>query len=95
MLAILFILQLSILPSWGADTVLLDRLTSSEAEDLDIQIPADVPPGYHEVVIEVLRLTSSVQYRQNHLTRDDKQFRQPTCGVLQFLSILVDFGIRY
>ena len=53
MLAILFILQLSILPSWGADTVLLDRLTSSEAEDLDIQIPADVPPGYHEVVIEV------------------------------------------
>ena len=53
LLATLFILQLSILPSWGADTVLIDKLTSSEAEQLDIQIPADVPPGYHEVVIEI------------------------------------------
>jgi hypothetical protein len=53
LLAVLFILQLSILPSWGADTVLVDRLTSAEAEELNIEIPADVPPGYHEVVIEV------------------------------------------
>ena len=53
LLATLFILQLSILPSWGADTVIIDRLSSSEAEDLNIDIPADVPPGYHEVVIEV------------------------------------------
>lgn len=53
LLATLFILQISILPSWGADTVLLDKLTSSEAEELNIEIPADVPPGYHEVVIEV------------------------------------------
>ena len=53
MLATLFILQISIMPSWGADTVVLDRLTTAEAEQLDIQIPADVPPGYHEVVIEV------------------------------------------
>lgn len=53
LLATLFILQLSILPSWGADTVLIDKLTSSEAEELNIEIPADVPPGYHEVVIEV------------------------------------------
>ena len=53
LLATLFILQLSILPSWGADTVIIDRLSSSEAEDLNIDIPADVPPGYHEVVIEI------------------------------------------
>jgi hypothetical protein len=53
LLATLFILQLSILPSWGADTVLIDRLTSSEAEELNIDIPTDTPPGYHEVVIEV------------------------------------------
>jgi hypothetical protein len=53
LLAVLFILQLSILPSWGAETVLIDKLTSSEAEQLDIEIPADVPPGYHEVVIEI------------------------------------------
>ncbi len=53
MLAVLFILQISILPSWGAETVLIDRLTTVEAEELDIEIPADTPPGYHEVVIEV------------------------------------------
>ena len=53
LLAVLFILQVSILPSWGADTVLIDKLTSSEAEQLNIEIPADVPPGYHEVVIEI------------------------------------------
>jgi hypothetical protein len=53
LLATLFILQLSILPSWGADTVLIDKVTSAEAEQLDIKLPNDVPPGYHEVVIEV------------------------------------------
>jgi hypothetical protein len=53
MLATLFILQISIMPTWAAETVLLDRLTSAEAENLDIQIPAEVPPGYHEVIIEV------------------------------------------
>ena len=53
LLATLFILQLSILPSWGAETVLIDRVTSAEAEELNIEIPADVPPGYHEVIIEI------------------------------------------
>ncbi|CAN2230013.1 hypothetical protein MCEMRE182_01445 [Candidatus Nanopelagicaceae bacterium] len=52
-LATLFILQLSILPSWGADTVIIDRLTVAEAEELNIDIPSETPPGYHEVVIEV------------------------------------------
>lgn len=53
LLAVLFFLQLSILPTWGAETVLIERLTSSEAEQLDIEIPAKVPPGYHKVIIEV------------------------------------------
>jgi hypothetical protein len=53
LLAVLFILQLSILPSWGAETVLVDRVTSAEAEELKIDIPTSVPPGYHEVIIEV------------------------------------------
>jgi hypothetical protein len=53
LLATLFILQLSILPSWGAETVLIEKLSSTEAEELNIEIPADVPPGYHEVVIEI------------------------------------------
>lgn len=53
LLAVLFILQLSILPSWGAETVLIERLTTAEAEELKIDIPTSVPPGYHEVIIEV------------------------------------------
>jgi hypothetical protein len=53
LLATLFFVQLSMLPSWGAETVLIDKLTSAEAEKLDIEIPGDVPPGYHEVVIEI------------------------------------------
>jgi len=52
-LALLFALQISVLPSWAADTVLIDRITSAEAEELDIEIPASVPPGYHEVEIEI------------------------------------------
>lgn len=53
LLAVLFILQISILPSWGAETVLIDRITSSEAEELNIEVPGDVPPGYHEITVEV------------------------------------------
>ncbi len=63
LLASLFILQLSILPSWGADTVLIDRVTSAEAEQLDIELPNDVPPGYHEVVIEVSDETGVVEQK--------------------------------
>ena len=53
LLASLFFLQISIMPSWGAETVLVDRLSSAEAEQLDIEIPTSVSPGYHEVIIEV------------------------------------------
>jgi hypothetical protein len=42
-----------VLPSWGADTVLIDRITQSEAEDLDIQIPPETPSGFHQIQIEV------------------------------------------
>lgn len=46
-------LQLLTMPSWAKDTVVIERITQSEAETLDIQIPEDVPPGHHEVQIEV------------------------------------------
>ena len=52
-LALLLITQISVLPSWGADTVLIDRITQSEAEELDIQIPPETPSGYHQIEIEV------------------------------------------
>ena len=52
-LALILITQISVLPSWGADTVLIDRITQSEAEELDIQIPPETPSGYHQIQIEV------------------------------------------
>ena len=53
LLLVLLFLNLSVLPSWSADDVIIDRITKSQAEDLDIQIPNDVPPGFHSVEIEV------------------------------------------
>ena len=61
LLATLFILQLSILPSWGADTVIIDRLTNAEEEEFNIDIPAETPPGYHEVIIEVSDATDVLE----------------------------------
>jgi hypothetical protein len=53
LLLVLLFLNLSVLPSWSADSVIIDRITAAEAEELDIQIPDDVPPGFHSVEIEV------------------------------------------
>jgi hypothetical protein len=52
-LALVLITQISVLPSWGADTVLIDRITENEAEELDIQIPPETPSGFHQIEIEV------------------------------------------
>ena len=53
MLLVLLMLNLSVLPSWAGDSVIIDRITQAQAEDLNIQIPNDVPPGFHSVEIEV------------------------------------------
>ena len=53
LLALVLITQLSVLPSWGKDTVLIDRITQNEAEQLDIQIPPETPSGFHQIQIEV------------------------------------------
>ena len=53
LLLILLFLNLSVLPSWSADEVIIDRISAAEAEELDIEIPFDVPPGFHSVEIEV------------------------------------------
>ena len=52
-LALILITQISVLPSWGKETVIIDRITQSEAEELDIQIPAETSPGFHQIQIEV------------------------------------------
>jgi hypothetical protein len=52
LLAIILI-NFSILPTFGADDVIIDRITQSEAEQLDLTIPENVPPGFHSIEIEV------------------------------------------
>jgi hypothetical protein len=52
LLAIVLI-NFSILPSFGADNVIIDRITQSEAEELDLTIPDEVPAGFHAIEIEV------------------------------------------
>ena len=52
LLAIILI-NFSVLPSFGAENVIIDRITQSEAEELDLTIPDDVPPGFHSIEIEV------------------------------------------
>ena len=49
LLLTIIILNFSVLPSSVAveKNVVIDRLTQSEAEDLDIEIPDSVPPGFH------------------------------------------------
>ena len=48
-----FLVLLSISPAFGADEVILDRLTKSQAEELNIVIPNKTPPGFHSITIEV------------------------------------------
>jgi hypothetical protein len=52
LLAIILI-NFSVLPTFGADNVIIDRITQKEAEELDLTIPDDVPPGFHSIEIEV------------------------------------------
>ena len=55
LLAVFLLLNFAILPFGSAeDQVIIERITEKEAEDLDISIPDDVPPGYHTITIEVL-----------------------------------------
>lgn len=71
LLAIIF-LNLSVLPSFAVEQkVVIDRLTQSEAEDLDIQIPDDVPPGYHSITIEVYDDNGTVSQKDIEFCKDE------------------------
>ena len=37
----------------AAGEVIIDRLTTQQAEDLNIVIPYKTPPGFHSITIEV------------------------------------------
>ena len=77
LLAIIF-LNLSVLPAFSAEQkVVIDRLTQSEAEDLEIEIPDDVPPGFHSITIEVYDDNGTVSQK-------DIQFCKDENGVVQW-----------
>jgi hypothetical protein len=52
--------------------VVIDRLTQSEAEDLDIEIPDSVPPGFHSITIEVYDDNGTVSEKEIEFCKDEK-----------------------
>ncbi|MEY2628899.1 MAG: hypothetical protein RL066_715 [Actinomycetota bacterium] len=74
-LALLFILLLNflVLPSAEAkQEVVIDRITQAEAEDLNIEIPDDVPPGHHSITIEVYDKKGTVSQKEIAFCKDNE-----------------------
>ena len=74
-LAILALLLLNflVLPANAVEQkVVIDRLTQSEAEDLDIEIPDEVPPGFHSITIEVYDDNGTVSQKEIEFCKDEE-----------------------
>ena len=70
--AIIF-LNFSTLPADAVEKkVVIDRLTQSEAEDLNIEIPDEVPPGYHSITIEVYDDNGTVSKKEVEFCKDEE-----------------------
>lgn len=66
-------MNFSVLPSQAVEQkVVIDRLTQSEAEDLDIEIPDDVPPGFHSITIEVYDDNGTVSQKEIEFCKDEE-----------------------
>lgn len=73
LLLTLIFLNFSVLPADAADErVVIDRLTQAEAEDLDIEIPDDVPPGFHSITIEVYDDNGTVSQKEIEFCKDEE-----------------------
>jgi hypothetical protein len=69
----LLLLNFLVLPANAAEQkVVIDRLTQSEAEDLDIEIPDDVPPGFHSITIEVYDDNGTVSQKEIEFCKDEE-----------------------
>ncbi len=72
LLLTIFLLNLSVLPGFADEQkIVIDRLTQSEAEDLDIEIPDDVPPGFHSITIEVYDDNGTVSQKEIQFCKDE------------------------
>jgi hypothetical protein len=73
LLLILVFLNFSVLPANAVEQkVLIDRLTQSEAEDLEIEIPDDVPPGFHSITIEIYDDNGTVSQKEIEFCKDEE-----------------------
>ena len=73
LLLALIVLNFSVLPADAVEKkVVIDRLTQSEAEDLDIEIPDDVPPGFHSITIEVYDDNGTVSEKEIEFCKDEE-----------------------
>lgn len=71
LLALVF-LNFSVLPADAVEKkVVIDRLTQAEAEDLDIEIPDEVPPGFHSITIEVYDDNGTVSEKEIEFCKDE------------------------
>jgi len=68
----LLLLNFLVLPNAQAkQEVVIDRITKAEAEDLNIEIPDDVPPGHHSITIEVYDDNGTVSQKEIPFCKDD------------------------
>ena len=68
----LLLLNFLVLPSAQAkQEVVIDRITKAEAEDLNIKIPDDVPPGHHSITIEVYDNNGTVSQKEILFCKDN------------------------
>ena len=74
LLLAIILLNFLVLPTSVAveKNVVIDRLTQSEAEDLDITIPDDVPPGFHSITIEVYDDNGTVSQKEIEFCKDEE-----------------------
>ena len=75
-LALLGILLLNFLVLPHADAkqqVVIDRITQAEAEDLNIEIPDDVPPGHHSITIEVYDDKGTIRTKEIPFCKDNEE----------------------
>ena len=69
---LLLLLNFLVLPhAIAKDEVVIDRITQSEAEDLNIEIPDDVPVGHHSITIEVYDDKGTVSKKQIPFCKDN------------------------
>ena len=73
LLLTLIFLNFTVLPAQSVEKkVVIDRLTQAEAEDLDIEIPDEVPPGFHSITIEVYDDNGTVTEKEIEFCKDEK-----------------------